>query len=303
MNESNGRGEREMPNCIQVSDEEYNFPGVFTAGTTIHIETCGSDRGSSRRSSKKSASTTRRQRRKRQQQLPHEFLWFTNMEDDSLSAPTGRHGQSSGKARPASLKTPFAAGRGGAPYNKKLRKKNMQRHQQQQQPCSFLFDIQPTPTAESETISDFYISPAHQAVAESSAPWNPVSVSQGNSDGFHFKFLGHGGITESSNLQPPPSDQVPRDNKSNHRRHKARTKKSNSRRGLNNYSDDDSPFTSSSDELSVAVVCGGSRPLAPMPAPSLLPPLELLPASSMDVCFETLEQCFAEVQLDCDELL
>nr|CCC89481.1 conserved hypothetical protein [Trypanosoma congolense IL3000] len=287
MNDGGYRGDRDMENCIEVSYEEYDF-GNFTASATIHLETCASDRASSKRSSKKSTSTIRRQRRRRQQQV----WWLLDMEEDSSYVPFGHYRQHAGKSRPAPLKTPFTAGRAGNPYNKKLRKKSMQK--QQQQPATTVSNRMPV-DVDAKGGSDFYISPAHRAVAENSAPWSQSACGQASSGAVHFQFLGHGGISEPTAASGPHyRDVMPNGQQQNNWRTRGTG-------DVNVYSGEDNlRQTTCGNRLDVPPVCGGSKPLTPMPTPPLLPPLSLLPASRTDVCSDLLEQYFLDVNLDDD---
>ncbi|KAF5219993.1 hypothetical protein ECC02_007002 [Trypanosoma cruzi] len=272
-----GRGGREMSNCVECSIDAYDDEGGFTS-TTILIETCRSDAGSSRRSSKKSTSTMRTRRRKKmqkQQQLQQQ-IWLTGEGEDFFqqsSYPPTRHASSSGRAR-CSVKTPFSSGTAGAPYNKKLRKKNMQ--QQQQQRHHFSFGCKTATNNDGETSSSsFFISPTHRVVAEATTPWNNA---YGTSAG-RYHFFGQGGLP------------------TNVSRGTTRRKRDDD----NDDDMDDKSFPSNLGRRDRAAFGGGSRLLAPLRSPSVLPPLELLPASRVEISSELLESCLLDACLGEDD--
>ncbi|RNF19717.1 uncharacterized protein Tco025E_04032 [Trypanosoma conorhini] len=257
-----------MTNCVEWSIDEYDAKGGFTSTTTIRIEACGSDDGSSRRSSRKTSSTVRRQRRKKLQQ--QQQLWLTEDKDGFFSeAPhLARHASSGGKAR-CSVKTPFSSSAAGAPYNKKLRKKNMQRQQHHR-----LFGGETATNVGADMgSSSFFISSTHRAVAEATTPWNNTS---GPCAG-RYHFFGQGGLPTSA---PRPAPRGKRDDDDD---------------------DDDAPLAANSRRRVLAEIGGSSCLLAPLRSPSVLPPLQLLPASRAEVSSDMLERCFLETRLGDDD--
>ncbi|KEG08614.1 hypothetical protein DQ04_06801000 [Trypanosoma grayi] len=274
-----GRSGREMPNCVEWSTGEYDAQGGYTA-TTIRIETCGSDAGSSRRSSRKTTSTVRRRKKKKLMQQ-HQQMWFATAEEDFFPPTTTRQASSSaGKARCA-VKTPFATSSAGAPYNKKLRKKNMQRQPNHLSFGATMATATPTTTATATTTVEaersspsFFISAMHRAVAEATTPWD-TTAGPGST---RYQFFGHGGLSAN----------VPR-------------AVLGGKRGTNNEADDDCPLSTNSRKHERSAVGGGSYVLAPLRSPSVLPPLQLLPASKAEVNSDVLERCFLEAQLGDDD--
>ncbi|RNF02167.1 hypothetical protein TraAM80_06555 [Trypanosoma rangeli] len=255
-----------MTNCVEWSIDEYDAKGGVTS-TTIRIETCGSEDGSSRRSSRKSSSTVRRRRRKKRQQQ----LWLTGEEEDfsSQTSHALRHVSFGGKAR-CSVKAPFSSGAAGAPYNKKLRKKNMQQHQHR-----LLFGSETATNVGVETSSSsFFISSTHRAVAEATTPWNN-NISGPCAGRYHF--FGQGGLlTNGSYAAPRGKREADED-------------------------EDDGLLSRNSGRRVRAKIGGSSCLLAPLRSPSVLPPPQLLPASRAEVNSDILERCFLETRLEDDD--
>ncbi|KAG5495244.1 hypothetical protein JKF63_02299 [Porcisia hertigi] len=175
--------------------------------------------------------------------------------------------------------------------------------------------------------SSFFISPIHQSVAAESASWT---------SGTRFQFLGQGGLGGNNppTLSSAPSSRAgqssqlgctstpPRSNLSRRRRRSRDGEGSDAE--MVKDSGNSAALSSAAPVITadaktathrvlkrrkrgdcvqqtVVGECGGSRALRPVAAPSIRPPLELLPCSKKDMCESLLETFLMEAVLDDDD--